>query len=246
MGFGNRILGHPGETGRLDSRAAGAPGPRTGRRLRAGGGALNCDPREAAQALHMALAAARELGFTPLREITVDDIDFTFYGGADGFTAERISALFHLEDDSGALFFPRVFTFEAESIESNDAYAHLLRRMAEAAGTAEQFSEIHCDLHFGPHFAEDPVGELHYVCSGEKVRRSIAVEGDWADPDVIRKMLIDATPEGHRWVSTSDYSIHAWVPEEDAEALVRVFAQEDAAASERLYRQTEGRQRGRG
>lgn len=246
MGFWNRILGHPGDAGRLDSRAAGVPGPRTGRHLRAGGGGLNCDPREAAQALHMALAAARELGFTPHREITVDDIDFTFYGGVDGFTAERISALFHLEDDSGAPFFSRVFTFEAESIESNDAYAHLLRRMAEAAGTPRRFSDIHCDLHFGPHFAEDPVGELHYACNGEQVRHSIAVEGDWADPDVIRKMLIEVTPKGHRWVSTSDYSIHAWVPEKGAESLVRVFAQEDAAASERLHRQAGERQRDRG
>ncbi|AGF73002.1 hypothetical protein [Corynebacterium halotolerans] len=246
MGFWTRLLGTSDDAGRIDARAAGTPGPRTGRRIHSGSGAdpaLNCDPREAAQALHLALTAAEELGFTPVRDILVDDIDFAFYGGAEGFTAERITALLRLEDEEGRSLFPRVFTFESESINSNDAYAHLLRWMAEAAGTGERFEEVYCDLHFGPFFANHPTGELSYLRDGERVEHSIAVEGDFADPDVIRSLLKDATPPGHRWVATNDFSIHAWVPEELAATVERVFVAEDTAAGNRLAATLDQRRR---
>lgn len=248
MGFWTRLLGNSDDAGRIDARAAGMPAPRTGRiRQRAGEvPTLDCDPREAARALHLALLTAQELGFTPVREITVDDVDFAFYGGTEGFAVERLTALFRLGDEDGRPLFPRVFAFEPESINSNDAYALLLRDMAEAAGTTERFGEIHCDLHFGPDFADNPTGEMSYLRDGERVHHSIAVEGDFADPDVVRCLLEDVTPPGHRRVSTQDFSVHVWVVEEHAGRVQRIFAEEDAAGARRLATALDKRRRHRG
>ncbi len=246
MGFWNRLLGNTDTAGRIDARAAGTPAPRTGGRGRPEKGdapALDCDPREAAQALHLALTTAEELGFTPLREIGVDDIDFTFYGGPEGFRAEQITALFRLRDETGRALFPRVFAFEPESINSNDAYAQLLTEMAVAAGTEERFDEIHCDLHFGPYFANDPVGEMSYLRDGTRVNHQIAVEGDFADPTVVRSLLEDATPPGHTRVSTEDFTVHVWVAREHAAALREIFTVEDAAGEHRLAADLDRRRR---
>ncbi len=233
MGFWNRLLASSGVDRIIDARAAGAPSPRR-RRGSEEPEPLCCDPREAAQVLLLALDNAADLGFTPLREITVDDIDFNFYNGAAGFRLEHLSALLQLTEDDGTPLFERSFVFDPECVESNDTYAQLLWQITDAAGTRDRFVDVHCDLHFGPAFADNPVGELSYVLDGEKVNLDVAVEGDWADPEVVRQILEDATPEGHRWVSTGDYCVHVWVPAEYAEEVARIFAMEDTAAEARL------------
>lgn len=233
MGFWNRLIGTSGAEPIMDARAAGTHSPRRWRGTEQHV-ELCCDPRVAAQALLLATNNAAELGFEPVREITVDDIDFDYYNGADGFRLEHLNALLRLTADDGTPLFPRTLHFDPEIVESNDAYAHLLRRIADTAGTSERFTEVHCDLHFGPFFREHPVGEMKYLRDGEPVHLDIAVEGEWADPEVVRQLLQDATPEGHRWVSTGDFAVHVWVPEERADTIARIFASEDTAAEARL------------
>ena len=235
MGFWNRLLGLSGAEQIVDSRATGTATPR--RRLSGDSDAtvdLGCDPREAAQVLYVALDRAADLGMVPRREITVDDIDFDFYGGVDGFRTEAMTALLRLDDEDGRPLFSRVVIFDPECVESNDTYAHLLGQISEAAGTRDRFARIHCDLHFGPGFADNPIGELSYLRGGDPVHLDIAVEGDWVDPEVARQLFEDATPDGHRWVATGDYAIHTWVEDKHADALARIFADEDAAAETRL------------
>lgn len=233
MGFWNRLLASSGVERIIDARAAGTPTPRHWRATEEPE-PLNCDPREAAQVLLLALDNAADLGFVPRREITVDDIDFNFYNGAAGFRLEHLSALLQLTEDDGTPLFPRSFLFDPECVESNDSYATLLRDIADAAGTRERFAEVHCDLHFGPGFADNPVGELSYLRDGEPVHLDVAVEGDWADPEVVRQLFEDATPDGHRWVSTGDFGIHVWVTDEHAAEVARLLASEDTAAEARL------------
>lgn len=124
--------------------------------------------------------------------------------------------------------------FDPECVNSNDTYALLLAEIADAAGTRDRFAEVHCDLHFGPDFADNPVGELSYLKDGQAVHIDIAVEGEWADPDVVRRLFEDATPAGHRWVSTGDYGVHVWVPEQHATEVARIFSTEDTAAEARI------------
>lgn len=233
MGFWNRLIGTSGAERIMDARATGSRTPRHWRADERHGD-LCCDPRVAAQALLMAMDNAAELGLVPKREITVDDIDFDFYNGADGFRLEHLSALLRLTEDDGTPLFPRTVHFDPECVESNDTYSRLLWHIAEAAGTTGRFSDVHCDLHFGPFFDKHPVGELHYKLDGEQVHHDVAVEGEWADPEVVRQIFQHATPEGHRWVSTGDFAVHVWVPEEHADAIARIFASEDTAAEARL------------
>lgn len=188
MGFWHRLLG-TGTDRRIDARAVGTALPRRWRTPEPT--QLSCDPREAAQALLLALDNAADFGFHPTREITVDDIDFDFYNGPRGFCLEQLSALLRLSDDDGTPLFPRALVF-------------------------------------------DPVGELSYLKGGEAVHIDIAVEGDWADPDVVHQLFEDATPEGHRWVSTGDYGVHVWVPEQHATEVARIFSTEDTAAEARI------------
>jgi len=231
MGFWNRLLS-TGADRLIDARAAGTALPRRWRTPETE--ELCCDPREAAQILLLALDSAEALGFTPRREITVDDIDFNFYNGPQGFRLEYLSALLRLSEDDGTPLFPHAMVFDAECVESNDTYAQLLWQIADAAGTRDRFTEVHCDLHFGPGFADNPVGEMSYLCGGQARHLDIAVEGEWADPDVVRQLFEDATPEGHRWVSTGDYGIHVWPLEEHAAEVARIFASEDTAAEARI------------
>ena len=142
--------------------------------------------------------------------------------------------LLRLSEDDGTPLFPHAMVFDAECVESNDTYAQLLWQIADAAGTRDRFTEVHCDLHFGPGFADNPVGEMSYLCGGQARHLDIAVEGEWADPDVVRQLFEDATPEGHRWVSTGDYGIHVWPLEEHAAEVARIFATEDTAAEARI------------
>lgn len=233
MGFWNRLLASSGVDRIIDARAAGTPSPRQ-RRGSDEPEPLRCDPREAAQVLLLALDNAADLGFTPRREITVDDIDFNFYNGAAGFRLEHLSALLQLTDSDGTPLFERSFVFDPECVNSNDIYTQLLWQIADAAGTRHRFADVHSDLHFGPGFADNPVGELSYFLDGEVVHLDVAVEGDWADPEVIRRILEDATPQGHRWVWTGDYGVHVWVRDEHAEVVARIFAAEDTAAEARI------------
>lgn len=233
MGFWNRLIGTSGAERIVDARAAGSRTPRHWRADEKHAD-LCCDPRVAAQTLLMAMDNAAELGFVPRREITVDDIDFDFYNGAEGFRLEHLSALLRLQEDDGTPVFPRTVHFDPECVESNDAYVNLLWRVAEAAGSTDRFTQVHSDLHFGPFFSKQPVGELHYHLDGEPVRLDVAVEGEWADPEVVRQICKDATPEGHRWVATGDFAVHVWVPEERADEIARIFASEDTAAEARL------------
>ena len=233
MGFWNRLIGTSGAERIVDARAAGRAVPRHWYANERHGD-LCCDPRVAAQALHLATSDAAELGFVPRREITVDDVDFDFYNGPEGFRLEHLSALLRLTEDDGSPLFPHTVHFDPECVNSNDAYSRLLWQVAEAAGTEDRFSQVHCDLHFGPLFDRHPVGELSYVVEDRPVKLEIAVEGEWADPEVVRQIFQDATPEGHRWVATGDYAVHVWVPEERAEDIARIFATEDTAAEARL------------
>lgn len=233
MGFWNRLLASSGVDRIIDARAAGTPSPRR-RRAADAPEPLACDPREAAQVLLLALDNAADLGFTPRREITVDDVDFNFYNGADGFRLEHLSALLQLTEDDGTPLFERCFVFDPECVDANDTYSQLLWQIADAAGTRDRFADVHCDLHFGPSFADNPVGELSYFHDGEVVHLNVAVEGDWADPEVVRQIFKHATPQGHRWVSTGDYGVHAWVVDEHADEVARIFAAEDVAAQARI------------
>ncbi|QGU05092.1 hypothetical protein [Corynebacterium comes] len=233
MGFWNRLIGTSGAERIVDARAAGSPSPRH-RRATDMHEELCCDPRVAAQALLLATDNAAELGLVPNREITVDDIDLDFYNGPDGFRLEHLSALLRLTEDDGTPLYPKTVHFDPECVNSNDAYSRLVWQVADAAGTTERFADVRCDLHFGPNFAKFPVGELHYRLDGEPVHHDVAVEGEWADPEVVRRIFQDATPEGHRWVATGDFAVHVWVPEEHADNIARIFASEDTAAEARL------------
>ncbi|GAB3690137.1 hypothetical protein [Corynebacterium nasicanis] len=231
MGFWNRLLGS-GADRLVDARAVGAALPRRWRTPEPT--QLSYDPREAAQVLLLALDNAASFGLHPSREIIVDDIDFDYYNGPQGFRLEHLSALLRLSEDDGTPLFPRSLVFDPECVISNDSYALFLWEAADAAGTRDRFTQVHCDLHFGPHFTDNPVGELSYLKGGDAVHLDVAVEGEWADPDVIRHILEDASPEGHRWVSTGDYAVHVWVPEEHAADVARIFAAEDTAAEARI------------
>lgn len=236
MGFWNRFLGTSGAE-HNDNAAGGILFPRHRRRHHPAH-TSSCDPRLAAQVLHMGLDRAAAFGFTPIRDITIDDIDFDYYGGPQGFQAEFLTALLSLDDEDGAPLFPRVFLFDPEYIQSNDSYATLLRSIAQAATTDAAFSDVQCDLHFGPDFQDNPVGELHYRHHDNDVQLDVAVEGEWVDIDVARQLFIHATPEGHQWLSNHDFTLHIWVPENHAEEVARILSEEDTAADTRLAHET--------
>lgn len=198
------------------------------------------DPRERARALDSALSLAREFGFEPKREIIVDDVPFDELGGIAAFERERLNTLLQLVEE-GQYLFPRVFSVDYEFVESNDAYAHVLREMAAAAGTEELLSEVHCDLHFGPDFARSPIGELRYEVAGESHSHDISSEGDWADPGVVSAMLSDVAPVDHVCVPANGASLAYWVPKNHAERFrVLITAEENAAdARERNWRENQ-------
>lgn len=190
------------------------------------------DPRERAQALHRALELAREFNFTPRREITVDDAPFDRLGGIQAFNAEPLSTLLQLRDPQGPLF-PRTFYFEYDFVNCNDAYARVLEEMAAAAGTREHFEDIRCDLHFGPDFHRQPLGEFRYLHRGRMQRHEVSSEGDFADPGVVAAMLRDVTPQDHALASGTDGAHNYWVPEDQARRFLTLLRAEERAAARR-------------
>lgn len=190
------------------------------------------DPRDRAQALHLALELAREFNFTPRREITVDDVPFDRLGGIEAFNAERLSTLLQLRDTQGPLF-PRTFYCEYDFVDSNDAYALVLEEMATAAGTREDFEDIRCDLHFGPDFHRHPLGEFRYRHRGRQQSHEVSSEGDFADPGVVAAMLRDVTPPDHALAPSTDGAHNYWVPAEQAERFLTLLRAEEQAAARR-------------
>lgn len=193
---------------------------------------LEEDPRERARALHASLDLAREFDFRPSREITLDEVPFDRLGGIDAFNAERLTTLLNLTDEQGHVF-PRVLTFEYDFVDSNDAYARVVREIAGAAGTADQLGDIHCDLHFGPDFHLHPLGELQYTFAGREYSHAVSSEGDWADPAVIAAIFDTVTPEHLACLSTEDGGHNYWVPTELAERFNTLLLGEQQAARQR-------------
>ncbi|WP_156231327.1 hypothetical protein [Corynebacterium occultum] len=193
------------------------------------------DPRHRARALHLALDLAREFGFEARREITVDEVPFDRLGGIEAFNAERLSTLLQLRDRDGYLF-PRSFYFEYDFVDSNDAYARVLSEMAEATGTREHFSEIHCDLHFGPNFKLQPRGDFRYLHQGNPRVHEVSSEGDFADPTVVAAMLRDVTPAEHTLITSSDGAYNYWVPGDHAQKFRTLLRAEEKASAKRHQR----------
>ncbi|WIM72156.1 hypothetical protein QP028_12690 [Corynebacterium suedekumii] len=235
MGFWNRLLGLSGAEQIVDSRATGTATPR--RRLSGDSDAtvdLGCDPREAAQVLYVALDRAADLGMVPDEEITVDDIDFDFYGGVDGFRTEAMTALLRLDDDEARPSSPG----SSSSIPSASSPTTRMHTSwsrspgppapatASPASTATSTS--------APTSPTTPSASCPTSAPANPSTSTSPSKSDWIDPEVARQLFEDATPEGHRWVATGDYAIHTWVEDRHADALARIFADEDAAAETRL------------
>lgn len=200
------------------------------------------DPRERARALGAALELASSFGFSPKRDILVDDVPFDRLGGIEAFAAERLTTLLNLTAEEEQLF-PRVLVFEYDFVDSNDAYDRMLREMAEATGTMEQFEDIHCDLHFGPDFQRHPMGEFHYTCNGTRYTHGVSSEGDWADPAVVVEMFARVTPADMIRVTADDSGHNYWVPKDLAERFRTILAAEELAARKRRERWRASHQR---
>lgn len=230
MGFWHRLLNRdPGTTGAAAAKlrsAADFPTPVDD---------LVEDPRERARILGGALDLVQQFDFTPRRDISVDDVPFDQLGGITAFSAERLTTVLNLRDDSGQLF-PRVLTFEYDFVDSNDAYSRVLREMAEAAGTADQLTDVHCDLHFGPEFNLHPLGELRYTVDGQQHVYEVSTEGDWADPTVVTAMFIDVTPVGLECLATEDGAHNYWVRTDQAQRFRTLLTAEEQAGRQRKQR----------
>lgn len=230
MGFWQRLLNRDPDTS--DAAAAKL---RTATDISTPVDNLVEDPRERARALDSALGLAAQFDFTSHREITVDDVPFDQLGGIAAFNAERLTTLLNLHDGDTALF-PRVLTFEYDFVNSNDAYSHVVREVAEATGTTDRLADVHCDLHHGPEFDLHPLGELRYTVNGTRYSYDVSSEGNWADPAVVAAIFADLTPAGLVCLSTEGTTANYWVPVDHAERFRTLLTAEEHAGHRRRQR----------
>lgn len=168
--------------------------------------------------LRAALAKLASFGFEPREAVTAEDV--AYQQGSAGLleallVMERPS---QLDGDDPEPLFPRVFEFDYEFVDHDEAYEDFLHWASTAAGTADRVSDVVNDI--GLEDGAD-VGRFAYRVDGRHREYEVENNGDWGDGDVVEGIFEAVSPPGHRPVRFGDAV--AWVSEQHEIAFSRAL-----------------------
>jgi hypothetical protein len=157
------------------------------------------------------------IGLTLEPGVTVDDLLESF----DRKKLERepfdlLLFLFGAEVERepwGRPFCRHVWNFDTECIEDHGAYVAIVRRLAELAGATGRLTDVrdHVDVEAGEAW-------LEYTLDGKPRRHVPKVRDDWADVEVVFRVMEDLAGGGRRFYS-----------KDNGQAMILFFLDEPAA-----------------
>jgi hypothetical protein len=115
----------------------------------------------------------------------------------------------------GRYFSDQVWNLDMECIEDEGAYRNIIKNLCRIAGNDELVSGIKERI--------DPMsdaGSLQYTIAGTKQRLEVAIEDDWADPEVVSQIMsdIESTTRGRSFYSKDRGLASIWLLLTDAHA----------------------------
>ncbi|RFB78956.1 hypothetical protein [Methylovirgula sp. 4M-Z18] len=108
----------------------------------------------------------------------------------------------------------RAYDLDMECISSDEDYVRIAERLCLVAGREGALADIQCSLDF-----KSDTGWLEYGVDDARRRRSIKIDSDWADPDVIEHVLRDLQRDGKRFFGLDNGQGSVYFYLDDATAL---------------------------
>lgn len=159
--------------------------------------------------LEQQLEALSEFGLTLNEGVTVDDLlDSSDREEYESKPFDLILLVLGIEvqrEPWGRWICSRAWNLDMECIEETGDYVHIVKRLCEVAGQPDLITHIEdfVDLESGRAW-------LKYTVAGESRNYTVTVDNDWADPDVIAKIIMDIEHDGFRFYAKDNGQASIW------------------------------------
>lgn len=159
--------------------------------------------------LEKQLEALSELGIRLEDGITIDDLLYSFSRDQyEGEPFELILFVLGIEVERkpwGRCFCNRAWNLDMECISGTGDYVKIAERLCLLAGVPNRFANLQdcVDL-------ENGLGWLQYEVDGVSRHFDVAINHDWADPEVIAKVMADIESDGFRFYSKDNGQAAIW------------------------------------
>ena len=148
--------------------------------------------------LEKQLEALEAFGFTLEPGVTIGDLLYS--GERTDFESPPFDLIFFVLGSEierrpwGRRFCRRIWNFDYECIEQEGDYVRIVEQLGEVAGKPDALSAVsdHIDL-------DSNVAWLKYNVNSLERVLDVAVDGDWADPETIAKVMGDLESDGQRF-----------------------------------------------
>ncbi|WP_295627447.1 hypothetical protein [uncultured Corynebacterium sp.] len=124
------------------------------------------------------------------------------------------------EDEQGPAF-SHVLHYDAEMIESDDAYAGWVHEWARATGKEDRVTGVASHVNF-----DGGTSWLEYTLDGEPVRMEFTQDDDWLDPDVADRIITDFGDVSRRsrlYIDGGQGGTYVWLPDESIGEFRQLF-----------------------
>ena len=159
--------------------------------------------------LEQQLTALAELGLTLNPGVTVDDL-LNSWDREEYENAPFDTILFMLGSEAesppwGRNFCDRAWNFDLESIEGDGSYVTIVENLCRIASQPELITELEDSVDI-----DNGEAWLKYKIGGEDRYFAIAVDGDWADPESVSKVMQDIERNGRRFYGKDNGQASIW------------------------------------
>ena len=120
------------------------------------------------------------------------------------------------EEPWGRYFCDQAWNFDVEAIEDDGSYVEIVKNFHRLTGQARRLEDLNDRVN-----VEKGSAELHYVIEGLERHFKPVVDDDWADPDVIAKVMEDLREPGYDYypIDNGQASIWFYLTEDQAVSL---------------------------
>lgn len=155
------------------------------------------------------LAALAEHGVALSGDVGVDDLLVSF--PREEYEAQPFELILYMlgieseREPGGRWISPRAWNLDMECIAGTGDYVHIARCLCRIAGQPDRLTDVEdtVDLDAG-------VASLSYSVNGHHRHHSVVVFGDWADPEVVARVMADIERDGFRFYAVDNGQSSVW------------------------------------